>query len=230
MKKTLALLMGMLFFNPNTYALLQEGLDNIHYVAFNPYETEKTLMAQAKDLDPKILDLALKAYQCASKRGYAKRPVLTIVDYSKPSTEKRMWIFDIAHNKLTLEEEVTHGQGSGANQARLFSNKTGTHASSLGLYQTANVYHGEHGLSLRLLGLEPGYNDHAYSRAIVVHGADYVNAMLTQRLGRLGQSWGCFAVSRHDTKPTIDAIKDGSLLFAYYPDKKWLKHSQFLQC
>lgn len=223
--------MMLLFFSRGSHASVTSiSSSHSNSLNFNVASKAKILQQKARDINPKVLTLALKAYHCATMKGYAKKPILTVVDYSKPSTEKRMWIFDLQHNKLAMEEDVTHGQGSGGNMATHFSNNAGTHASSIGLYQTANVYQGEHGLSLRLMGLEPGYNDHAYSRSIVVHGADYVNPAITKTLGRLGRSWGCFAVSRHDIKPTINTIKNGSLLFAYYPDKNWLSHSRFLQC
>lgn len=221
----------LLFFSKASYASVTKISSSApSYLNFDVANKAKILQQLARDIDPKALTLGLKAYQCAAMKGYAKKPILSIVDYSKPSTQKRLWIFDLQRNILDMEEDVTHGQGSGANMATHFSNIMGTHASSLGLYQTANVYQGQHGLSLRLLGLEPGYNDHAYARAIVMHGADYVNPAIVKNLGRLGRSWGCFAVSRHDIKPTINTIKNGSLLFAYYPDKQWLSHSQFLQC
>ena len=223
--------MVLLFFSRGSYASVTTLSDgHFNGLNFNVASKAKFLQKQARDINANVLTLALKAYGCADMKGYAKKPILTVVDYSKPSTQKRMWIFDLQRNKLAMEEDVTHGQGSGANMATHFSNNAGTHASSIGLFQTANVYEGENGLSLRLLGLEPGYNDHAYSRAIVLHGADYVNPAIMKTLGRLGRSWGCFAVSRHDVKSTINTIKNGSLLFAYYPDKQWLSHSHFLQC
>ena len=190
----------------------------------------KRLSAQAHDLNPKVLQMALKAYDCASKRGLTRKPLLTVVDYSKPSTEKRMWIFDLNHDRLRLEQEVAHGQGSGGNRPNYFSNQSGSHASSLGVFLTSNTYTGEHGFSMRLLGLEPGFNNHALSRAIVMHAADYVDPVTAKRYGRLGRSWGCFVVSKKNLKPTINSIKGGSLLFAYYPDRQWLNHSTFLQC
>lgn len=227
----LVVLLGVAATSRGSYSVaLSANKDHWKGVNVDILTKTKTLQRKARDIDPNVLALALKAYHCAAMKGYGKKPILTVVDYSKPSTQKRMWVFDLQRNILALKEDVTHGQGSGGNMATYFSNNEGTHASSIGLFQTANVYHGEHGLSLRLLGLEPGYNDHAYSRAIVVHGADYVNPAIVKNLGRLGRSWGCFAVSRHAIKSTINTIKNGSLLFAYYPNKQWLSDSRFLQC
>src|SRR5262249_54236181 len=125
---------------------------------------------------------------------------------------------------------VAHGRGSGLRRAVAFSNLPGSKQSSLGLFRTDEPYEGSHGYSLRLVGLEPGVNDLAYPREIVVHGADYATAKFPSRCGRLGRSWGCPALDPAISRDVIDAIRGGTALFAYYPDARWLASSEFLRC
>jgi L,D-transpeptidase catalytic domain len=125
---------------------------------------------------------------------------------------------------------VAHGQGSGHNVPTAFSNVEGTHQSSLGLFVTTETYTGRNGYSLRMDGLEPGFNDQAMARAIVMHGASYVDADRGAAMGRLGRSWGCPAVRTAVAKPLIDSLKGGQFLFAYYPDPDWLARSRLLRC
>lgn len=180
-------------------------------------------------LDPKVLGLALNAAGCAVQAGKVTNPTtLTVIDYSKPSTQKRMWVVDLRTHALLFEELVAHGQGSGNNLATHFSNEAETHQSSLGLFETKDTYVGKNGYSLRLEGLDAGFNDRAMERAIVMHGAPYVNDAITRKQGRLGRSWGCPAVRESVAHELIDAVKGSGLVFAYYPDPKWLAASQFL--
>jgi len=125
---------------------------------------------------------------------------------------------------------VSHGRGSGDALAHAFSNEPESHQSSLGLFRTLDSYYGRNGYSLRLQGLEPGINDLAYERAIVIHGADYVSESFIERTGRLGRSLGCPAVRPEVTRRLIDVLKDDQYLFAYYPDRKWLAALCFLGC
>lgn len=187
------------------------------------------LASSAKNINPQVLKLALNAYNCAVLKGMSPKQLLTIIDYSQPSARQRLWVFDVANNKMLFNTFVAHGQGSGDVNAKRFSNNAQTHASSIGLFQTANIYQGRAGYSMRLNGLEPGFNDKALSRAIVMHGASYVNQTLAQS-GRIGRSWGCPAVPQALAKPIINTISNGSLVFAYYPDSHWLKKSQYLNC
>ncbi len=180
----------------------------------------------APQADPKVLRLAARALSCADPD--AER--LAVIDFSLPSTEKRLWVFDIAKNRLLFHELVSHGQGSGNAMAREFSNVPDSHQSSLGLFRTLNSYQGSNGYSLRLEGLEPGVNDKAFQRAIVMHGADYVSEAFIERTGRLGRSHGCPAVRSEVAVPLIDSLKDSQYLFTYYPDPEWLAQSDFLNC
>ena len=180
-------------------------------------------------IDAEVLRLALDASRCATVSGAATNPAtLTIIDYSKASVEPRLWVLDLATRGLIYEELVSHGQGSGGNLATKFSNIPESHQSSIGLFVTDEPYVGRNGYSLRLDGLDKGFNDRARERAIVVHGAPYVNATIGRSLGRLGRSHGCPAVRDEVARELINRVKGGSLVFAYYPDAEWLQGSKFL--
>jgi hypothetical protein len=181
------------------------------------------------DIDPKVFALALHAAASAIDKGQAADPAtLTVIDFSKPSTMRRMWVYDLRERSLVLEDLVSHGRGSGRELPTVFSNQPGSYASSLGLFRTGDAYVGKNGYSLRLDGLEPGFNDRARERAIVIHGAPYVSAATAKALGFLGRSQGCPAVRPEIAHALIDTVKGGGLLFAYYPDPAWLKTSQYL--
>jgi hypothetical protein len=172
--------------------------------------------ASRGDINPQVLAAALEASAAAVSRGDAAEPAtLTVIDYSRPSTEKRMWVYDLRSRTLLYEELVSHGRGSGRTIATAFSNEPDSHMSSLGLFRTGEAYVGSNGYSLRLDGLDAGVNDRARDRAIVIHGAPYVNADLARANGYLGRSWGCPAVRPAVARNLIDTVKGGSLLFAY---------------
>lgn len=156
------------------------------------------------------------------------KSILTVCDYSLSSNKKRMWVIDIANNKLLLNTYVAHGQGTGEEYAKAFSNKEGSHQSSMGFYVTGNTYTGSHGNSLYLHGMDDGYNSAAYERAIVMHGAGYVSEDFIAGTGRLGRSWGCPAVSSELCDKIIDCTKDGTCLFIYYPEEHYLAGSYWL--
>ncbi len=185
------------------------------------------LMEAAPGADPRMLRLAAEAVACAASRLNGR---LAVIDYSRPSTEPRLWIFDLDRYKLLHEEWVAHGRNTGELHAERFSNVPGSHASSLGLFRTLDPYFGRNGYSLRMRGLEPGFNDRAYERAIVIHGADYVTSSFIDRTGRLGRSLGCPAVRPEVAREVIDTLSSGQYLFAYYPDPDWLAGSRFVDC
>lgn len=191
----------------------------------NLYEN---LRRQAPRLDPKVLSMALDASRCAAQSGRVLRRTLSIIDYSLPSTEQRLWVFDLQSQRLLFRELVAHGINTGENWATDFSNRLGSRQSSLGLFLTDRTYIGRNGYSLKLHGLENGINDRALERTIVLHGAWYVSEAFARENGRLGRSWGCPAVKREVAKPLIDTIKEGGLLFIYYPDGEWLASSDYL--
>lgn len=189
----------------------------------------KALASQAPALKADVLRMALDASNCAAKEGLVKRrELLTVIDYSLPSTEPRMWVFDVRSNKLLFEEHVAHGVNSGNNRTTKFSNTEGSRQTSIGLYVTQETYYGQNGYSLRLQGLDRGFNDRARARAIVMHGADYVDPDAARAQGRLGRSWGCPAVRSEVARTMIDTVKEGTPIFAYYPDNRWLSSSRYL--
>ena len=181
------------------------------------------------DINPTVFETALRAAANAVQRGDVADPAtLTVIDFSRRSTEKRMWVYDLRARTLLFDELVSHGRGSGQALATAFSNDAESNRSSLGLYRTGETYMGKHGYSLRLDGLEPGFNDRARQRAIVMHAADYVNAAAARAQGYLGRSLGCPALRPEIAKSVIDAVKGGGLLFAYYPDPRYLHTSRYL--
>lgn len=181
--------------------------------------------------DPAVLRMAVKAQQCAVASGTVQQPRrLAVIDYSLPSTSPRMWVFELDEPRLLHAEHVAHGKHTGENLARAFSNVEGSLQTSLGLFSAAETYIGENGISLRMDGLEPGINDRARERLLVIHGADYVDPVQAQRQGRLGRSYGCPALRRAVASEVIDHLKEGQLVFAYYPDMQWLDSSRFLNC
>jgi hypothetical protein len=188
-----------------------------------------TLLHQAPGLREEVLRLALDASTKAAERGLVvRRNLLTVIDYSLPSSQQRLFVFDLAGRKLLFNELVAHGKNSGGEIANFFSNEPGSEASSLGLFVTQDTYVGHNGYSLRLRGLEEGVNDMASERAIVMHGAYYVSREAVRVLGRLGRSWGCPAVRAEIASKLIDTIRGGSAIFAYYPQESWLATSAFL--
>jgi hypothetical protein len=177
----------------------------------------------APDLDPAVLKRALVALECTTEPGIADARVLAVIDYARPSTERRLWIFDRAQRQLLHHALVAHGSGSGENQAIRFSNEYGTLASSLGLFRAAETYEGRNGYSMRLDGLDPGVNDQARVRTIVVHGASYVSESYIAEHGQLGLSRGCPAVEVSQAREMIDALKDGGALYISGNDAAWLE-------
>lgn len=187
------------------------------------------LSKKANHIDPKALKLALNAYHNAKQKGLVKNPYLTVIDYSKASNQKRLWVIDMAHHSVPFNTYVAHGKNSGLTKANHFSNSNGSHATSIGVFLTGPSYVGHHvGYAMGLRGLERGVNDNASRRAVVVHGARYMDESFIKHNGRAGRSWGCPSIPTALVKPLINVIKNGSVLFAYYPDTSWLSHSRFL--
>lgn len=156
------------------------------------------------------------------------RNIISIIDFSKPSSEKRLFVIDLSHMKVLFNTYVAHGVNSGVNYANSFSNMPESNKSSLGFYQTANTYLGGHGYSMRLEGLERGINDNAARRDIVMHGAGYVNENYIHSQGYIGRSWGCPAVAEKLSRPIIDKIKNGTCLFIYSPQRNYLNSSRII--
>jgi len=174
-----------------------------------------------------VLELAIEGW--GKLEDDLKSPILTVIDFSLPSTVKRLWVIDPSKGLILHHSVVAHGRNSGELLAKTFSNQPESFQSSLGFYKTAETYQGKHGYSLRLDGLEKGFNDQARNRAIVIHGADYANEEFAKTTGRLGRSLGCPALPPALSAKIIDLIKDGSLLFIYGNDVTYLQQSFLLQ-
>jgi hypothetical protein len=180
-------------------------------------------------LESEAFQLAFKGYSKLLQEGLVNiSNILTIADFSKPSSEKRLFVFDMEQHKILFNTLVAHGRNSGLNYATSFSNKKESNKSSLGFYVTLETYNGENGYSLKLKGLEKGFNNNAYDRAIVVHGSDYVNSSFAASNGYLGRSLGCPAVPRKQAKSIINTIKNGSVLFIYHPEENYINNSPLL--
>jgi hypothetical protein len=189
------------------------------------------LAKEIPGLSPPVLAMALDAMACARARGVAGNSgLLTVIDYSLPSTERRLWVLDLKHGEVLFHELVAHGRGSGDNYATQFSNLNDSHQSSLGLYLTGGTYTGGNGYSLILKGLDSGVNDRAEARHIVMHGAWYVSAEQVRQQGRLGRSWGCPALSQDTAPRVIDTIKGGTFVFAYAGETSWIKTAAAKSC
>lgn len=180
-------------------------------------------------LSKEAFDYAVKGHDYLAANGKLQNPdILSIVDFSLPSSKKRLFIVDLKNNKLLFHTYVSHGRGSGEEMATGFSNVAESHQSSLGFYVTSDTYMGKHGLSMRLLGQDKGFNDNAKDRAIVMHSASYVSEAAIKMQGRIGRSHGCPAVSEELNKPIIDNIKNGTCLFLYSPDKQYATNSTII--
>ena len=177
----------------------------------------EALQRAAPQLPSPAVQTALKALHCAERNGMGNAERLALIDYSQPSSERRLWVFDLRHRRLLLHDFVAHGRESGELFAERFSNRPGSHQSSLGLFMGGESYSGRHGHSLRLDGLEPGLNDHARARALVIHGAAYVAPQWMEQYGRMGRSLGCPAVQRGVIGALVDQLKEGQYLFVWHP-------------
>ena len=189
----------------------------------------KNIAAKTNDLKPSLLKLAIEAFHNAKRSGInTNKQILTVIDYSLPSTKKRLWVLDLNQEKILYSSMVAHGKNSGENHTTNFSNRIGSLQTSLGLFLTEGTYFGRDGYSLYLKGLEKGFNDNAKTRTIVLHGAPYVSKQFVAAAGRVGRSWGCPAVEKPLAEPIINTIKNGTMIFAFYPDKNWLAKSEFI--
>ena len=176
-----------------------------------------------------IVDYALfeRAIAGYNQTDSLAKDILTLIDFSKPSTEKRLYVVNLRLKKLLYVSYVSHGRNSGEKYATSFSNKEGSYKSSLGFYRTENTYYGKNGYSLILDGLEKGINDNAKERAIVMHGAAYADPSTIRSCGRLGRSLGCPALPLTVCKKIIDTIKGGTLLYIHGDDKTYAERTAF---
>lgn len=199
----------------------------------NNEKSRATVLYEKLDLE--TLGLSKEAFSSAmlgfenlSFSRIIDKETLTICDFSRSSAGKRMFIIDLANEKLLLNTYVAHGKNSGGEFATKFSNTPESLQSSLGFYETGQTYIGKHGLSLRLKGLDGRFNDKAMERTIVLHGADYVNEGRLRNGGYMGRSWGCPAVSKEESAKIIGLIKNGTCFFIYYPSRDYLQGSKIL--
>lgn len=223
----LALILGSISTTSFGFTLKNPTKTEKKIVQVSKEDTEKKLYQEiglAGKLDYDVFKTALNGYNKIER----KKDLLTIIDYSKPSTEKRFFVIDMKQKKILVNSHVSHGKNSGGNIATSFSNKVSSNKSSLGFFLTENTYMGGNGYSLVLNGLEEGINDKAKERYIVIHGADYANPKMAKSLGRLGRSLGCPALPRDISKKTIDMIKNGSVIFAYGNDTNYLERSSYV--
>lgn len=189
------------------------------------------VFAEANEADMPSIDSfadGYKGYEQLRENGELQKELLTIIDFSLPSTEKRLWVLDMASNEVLFHTYVSHGRNTGGKMATQFSNINGSFQSSLGFFVTAETYYGKNGLSLFLDGKEEGFNTNARSRYVVMHGADYSNPDFISQTGRLGRSLGCPAVPEAEAKDIIGTIKGKSVLFIYHTDPTYQEKSRFL--
>lgn len=187
----------------------------------------RDLLKLAPRLAPEALTAALTALRRLEESGaHVRHDVLAVIDYTKPSTDRRLWVFDLAHTRVLYQELTAHGKNSGENEAVRFSNEPNSLMTSLGVFLTGETYIGKHGLSLRLQGLERGINDNSAARGIVIHAADYVAESVAKSKGRIGRSWGCPAVRPEISRGLIKTLEGGALVLAYFPDRAWLQRSR----
>ena len=222
--------------NPEGKKQEQFVANEMPFIDFNT--SNKMVNATVYDsLKLNVLGLSKQAYQYAMQ-GFdylvqtgkiTNNKIISIADFSQPSNKKRFFVIDLNDYKVVFNTYVAHGVNSGKAYAQAFSNRAESFQSSPGFYETMDTYNGKNGYSLHLQGLEKGINDNADSRAIVMHGADYVNENLIHTQGYIGRSWGCPAVSEKLHRPIINKIKNGTCLFIYSPDKNYISHSKILK-
>lgn len=192
-------------------------------------EPVATALSEKLNINSQAVTFAINGYNKLKEQGrLTNQRYLTIADFSKPSSEERLYIIDMEQQEMVLQTFVAHGRNSGTLFAKHFSNRNASNQSSLGFYITGKPYSGKHGKSLILQGIEPGINDQAKDRAIVLHGADYVSNNAIRQMGYLGRSLGCPAVPNHLVRNIIETIQGESCLFIYAPDQQYLRNSQLI--
>ncbi len=194
------------------------------------HDIHELLHKEAGTLHKAVINKVLTILNCVNQYNVEHNNILTVIDYSLAANEKRLWIFDLEQRKLLFHTYVSHGIKSGALLSTVFSNKYDSKTSSIGLYKTQKTYYGRDGLSLRLDGLDSGFNSNASNRSIVIHGGWYVDEKFIKKYGRAGRSWGCPALPLNLAEPIINTIKNNSLLIVYYPSDDWFLKSKFLKC
>jgi len=223
MKKQFSLILLLSF-------LTLQSFKNIPATPFAVFEMNHAFYLSHKfNINSKAIELAINGYEKLKQQGQLGNiRYLTIADFSQPSNEERLYIIDMEQQNLVMQTLVAHGKNSGTLFAKNFSNKNASNKSSLGFYVTGDIYRGKHGKSLQLLGVEPGINDKAKQRAIVLHGANYVSNNAIEQMGYIGRSQGCPAVPNNQVAEIIETIQGESCFFIYAPDKQYLSQSQLI--
>ncbi|MBD0331464.1 MAG: murein L,D-transpeptidase catalytic domain family protein [Chitinophagaceae bacterium] len=186
------------------------------------------LQLQSLGLSLEAMQYAYKGYKYLLNKGALHKNLLTICDFSQKSSKKRMYIIDVKNGSVLMNTYVAHGRNSGMDYATKFSNSPQSLQSSLGFYVTKGIYMGKHGLSLKVAGMEKGFNDNAEARAIVVHGAEYIGSSRMHSAAFMGRSFGCPAVPAEVAEQVINTIENGSCLFIYHPSQSYLHGSKIL--
>lgn len=222
-----------------SFAFANTGRGDLHYAKNDAVMARSGLAASAvydslsldqEGLSKEAFEFALAGWEKLKQQGKLQNEsLLTIADFSQSSSEKRLYVLDMVNCKLLFHTLVAHGRNSGKEFATNFSNKISSNKSSPGFYLTGQTYYGGNGYSLKLLGLEPGINDKAMTRAIVMHGADYVDESYIPKLGYIGRSQGCPAVPVKYARPIINALKGGSCLYIYTADEQYTLRSAMLK-
>ncbi len=198
-------------------------------VANNKLAIYDNLNLASLGLSKEAFEYGIKGFEYLLATGKLHNDqVISIVDFSKASSKKRLFVIDLKNSKVLFNTYVSHGRNSGRELAQEFSNDAESFKSSLGFYVTGGTYDGKHGFSMRLMGEEPGFNNNALSRAIVMHSAEYINESVIKTQGFIGRSLGCPALSPTIYKPVIEKIKNGTCLFLYSPNKNYLIHSKII--
>lgn len=216
--------------NTNIIALISPSLASLNPQYGRLYDIKNMLKKETPLLRPAVINKVLASLTCAQVYHIDYNPILTIIDYSMPSNQKRMWVFDLVNMKMLYNTYVSHGITSGTYYTVYFSNRNNSKASSLGVYLTGPAYYGREGLSLRLKGIDKGFNHNAMRRYIVMHGGWYMDEKFIKKYGRPGRSWGCPSVPMHERKAIIDTIKNDTFMVIYYPSDDWFIQSKFLNC
>jgi hypothetical protein len=226
--------MSLAFTNSKTGSANTTVVKNSVVSVVSSFVEEKMSIYDSLNLDGlglsrQAFELALTGYNNLLNAGkITKDNILSILDFTLPSGKKRFFVVDLATGELVFNTYAAHGKNSGTTTATKFSNRPNSNQSSLGFYVTGETYNGKHGCSLRLLGKEKGINDNAMARGIVMHSASYVDESIVERQGFIGRSQGCPALPGNISKTVIEKIKNGSCLFLYSPDKKYVSQSKIL--
>lgn len=201
----------------------------ISTLSFSSSKMYDSLKLNMSGLSEQAFASAVKGYEYLKLKGkIGNENILSIADFSRPSSQKRFFVIDLKNLKVLFNTYVAHGQNSGAAMATQFSNTPESLQSSLGFFTTSSTYNGKNGYSMHLKGMENGINDKAEERAIVMHGAPYINENIINDRGYIGRSWGCPALPEKLNKPIIDKIKNGSCLFIYSKNNRYQQTSKIL--